>query len=399
MKFQKINPLNFPLSDEQREVSFVIMNGQSCAVPSCAGSGKSHTSRAIAMNYNGMVNSIPFSTKGEADEIERYKGFNNIYSMNFHKRGKRLCSPMADVDTRKCAKIALQIDGENAEAIAALTRHFKCEAIGIWDNALTIEQVAIKYGIDTKFIPNALECLAQSDKMTNVIDLDDMLRHPVLLGRQQIVEGLIILDEVQDYTPASWMFLSRCLTLPTSHVLMIGDPERQCLMSFAGASAELFNIMANHYGCEIRTLTVNRRCSKAVIENAPFKGDMQALPDAPNGEVGTKVLREIIEAVANGSYGNDAILSEANAPLVTLGLQLLTKGIPVQMRMNKLDKLITRHCFKYLDTRKFQVGTMADMLRKETEASAADGEERDDISDVIKCVDALETYCLSKGIV
>ena len=403
MKHQKANSLSFPLSPEQQAVSDAIMRGASVAVNACAGSGKSHTARAVAMNYNGTVNSIPFSAKGSDNEIARYAGFHNIAALNFHKRGIRMCPAGADIDTRKCVAIAQQIDGENAETIAALARHFKCEAVGIYEAALAPEAIALKYGIDEKYVAPAIECLKQSDAQTTVIDLDDMLRMPVLTGHKNILEGLVVLDEVQDYTPASWMFLSRCLVTYKTQVLMIGDPSRQCLMPFAGASAALFGIMAEHFGCEALALTYNRRCSRAVVNAAPFKGDMQALPDAPQGEVGTRVLSEVIDAVASGLYANDAILSEANAPLVNLGIQLLTKGIPVQMRVGKLDKLITRHCYKFLDTRKYQVGTVAENLHKaqaEAQASAIDdGESPEDIGDIIKCVEALELYCLANQIV
>jgi hypothetical protein len=397
MKFLKANHSKFPLSSEQQAVSDASLSGLSVAVDSCAGSGKSHTARAVAMNYNGPVNSIPFSAKGSDDEIARYAGFGNITALNFHKRGIRLC-PASDVDTRKLHGIATKIDGENADAIAALAQHLKCEAYGIWENALTVEQIAIKYGIDEKFIPHAIECLKQSDAMTTVIDLDDMLRMPVITGRKQILDGLVVLDEVQDYTPASWMFLSRCLVTPQTQVLMIGDPSRQCLMAFAGANAGLFDIMADYFGCKRLKLTVNRRCSKAVVANAPHKGDMVALDDAPMGEVGTKNLSDIIEAVGRGEYSEAAILSEANAPLVSLGINLLTKGIPVQMRAGRLDKMIMRHAFKFLDTRKYPIGTIAENMRKES-AEAEDGESLAERQDVTKCIEALELYCLSKQLV
>src|SRR5205085_2319498 len=103
---------------------------------------------------------------------------------------------------------------------------FKAEGYGIYESALAPTAIADKYAIDAELVPQALETLALSDAKLDEADFSDMLRFPVLLGRKVTLSGLIVLDEVQDYTPASWTFIRDCLTTPKSHVLMIGDPSR-----------------------------------------------------------------------------------------------------------------------------------------------------------------------------
>lgn len=389
----------FSLSDEQQVVQTLSLSGKSIAVNAGAGSGKTHTTRAVGKNFQGEVHDVQHSAKGSANAIEAYNGFANFNGLNFHKRGNRLCNG-AEVDTGKVFSIAQKIDPENAGAIANLCTRFKNEGIKVYDKALSPEEVAKKYSIAEKFVAPAMDCLNQSDKDTKTIDLDDMLRMPILLGKKSILSGLVILDEVQDYNPLAWAFLKNCLVTPETQVLMVGDPSRQCLMSFVGANPRLFDEMAEFFNCERLAMNENRRCSQSVVNNAPFKGDMRALVNAPQGETGTKSLSETLDAIYSGSHANDAVISEANAPLIDIGLACLTKGIKVQMRAERLSKMIVRHAFRFLDTRKFQVGTIANAMRTEDAENAQDdSSEPDNRNDVINAIEALETFCLANQIV
>lgn len=391
------NPIAIPLSDEQRAAYDAAMRGESVVANACAGSGKSHLLRAVAKNISIPCESVTFSRALADEEIAVFSGYNHITSLNFHRRGLRLCGNV-DVDNKKIFKIAFTYDNEHAQAIANLVEKMKMEAYGIYENALTIEAICAKYGFDEKFIGDAKKTLADSDAMVRVVDFADMMRFPVLQGRKAILDGLILLDEVQDYTPLAWAFLRDCLTKSSSQVFMIGDPSRQMLMPFVGASADIFDVMSNYFGCTAYKLTENRRCSQAVVNAAPFKGDMVALSDAPLGEVGTRSLAEVIAEITAGEHSEAAILSEANAPLVLLGIQLLTKGVPCQMREAKLMGKILSVAIKFLDTRTTNVGDIAPKCRKAMEQAVADGEDVQERLDIIACIEALELYCLSKQI-
>lgn len=393
------NPFKIPFSFEQGNAYAAIMRGRSVVVPACAGAGKSYLARGTGKNYNGNVESVPFGRALADEEIGIYKDFPNIRSLNFHRRGMRLCGAGVEVDSAKVKDIAVKYDPDYYMAITNLVTAMKREGYGIYEKALPVEEIAAKYGIDEEFIDKAKLVLADSDNMKGLLDFEDMLRFPVLAGRRETLTGLIILDEVQDYTPLAWQFLRDCLLTKDSHVLMIGDPERQMLMSFVGASTEIFSEMATYFNCETHKLTVNRRCSQNVVANAPFKGDMVALPDAPMGEYGHKEMTKVIEEIMDGKYENDAVLSEANAPLVQMGLNLLTKKIPCRMRVTRLENLIMRHAFRFLDTRKCPLGEIAIRLTNELKESMNDGEEiSNDRQDVINCIAALESYCLAQQI-
>lgn len=399
LPLQAAKHIPFPLSPEQKGVYDAVMSGASVSVNACAGSGKSHTARACGMNYNGRVESIPFMRALCDEETATYAGFNNVNPLNFHRRGLKLCGRV-EVDVYKVNSIASKHDTEKAGGIAALVTAMKMEGYGIFEGAASADAIAVKYGIDTDLCEDAVKVLAESDADTATVDFADMLRFPVLQHRRETLEGLIILDEVQDYTPLAWIFVRDCLTTPASQVLMIGDPSRQMLMAFAGASMEIFDIMSNHFNCESHALTVNRRCSKAVVAAAPFKGEMVALDDAPEGSVESLPVAEVMSEIMEGAHTEAAVLSEANAPLVLMGLSLLTKGIACQMRSTKIEKAIKRVGWRFMDTRKFAVGTMAENCRKALQEAISEGtEDTTEKEDVIACIAALESYCLSKGIV
>jgi hypothetical protein len=394
---------SFPLSTEQRAVYDHVIGGGSAAADACAGSGKSHTARAVALNFNGNVESVPFGRQLADTEIATYADFSNINSLNFHRRGYRLLGGKVVLNSRKLHNLAdgMEIDDEDIhpEAVAGLAEMFKAEAVGCgFEHQLELEEIATKYGYSASLIPYALECLKLSDAKTDEVDFHDQLRFPVLFGRQAFLSGLIILDEVQDYTPAAFVFLTRCLVKKGSQVLMIGDVD-QCLQAFAGARADLFAIMADYFGCERFQITENRRCSKAVVRNAPrLSKAVKALDEAPEGSVSVKPQSEVFDAILAGNHKEDAVISEANAPLVTFGLSLLIQGVPVQMRTARLEKLIYRYIpFRLLDTRKTAIGEIANKARLEVQDK--DGVDQGEARDVLNAVEALESFCLAKGII
>lgn len=390
--------MKLPLSVTQQVPYNIATRGKSVAMKACAGSGKSHTMEAILLDLHGVtVETVPFMVSLYEAEMKRYANVPHVSSLNFHKRGIKLCNG-AQVDNNKVEKLAANIAGKEAKGVAELVSKMKCEGVGIYSEALGVEAIAKKYGFAEKLVEQAVQVLTLSDAQTGIIDCDDMLRFPVLFKRAAKFGSntWIALDEVQDFTPASWVFVRDCLTNNNTKAVIVGDPDRQALMSFTGASPELFDIIAAYFNCETTSLPECRRCSKEVVRNAPHKGDMMAMDTAPMGEVGSKARQEIMDSILEGQgFNNSAILSEANAPLVSFGIHLLTHNVPVQMRAARLESTINRFVpFSIQDIRKVPVGQMAEKAR---ELCNLEDEQRGEAEDVFKAVEALETYCLATG--
>jgi hypothetical protein len=400
MKFQIENPIHFPFSAEQQKAVDLVLHGHSVVVNACAGAGKSFAAFGTAVNYSEKVYSIPFGRTLADEEQRKYSDHPHVDALNFHRWGMKLFGGhRVWVDFDKCLKLAETVNGEFARGVAELVTKLKTEGVGVYAKALSPDEVAVKYSIKPELVDDAIKVLELSDKDTKAIDFEDMMRMPILLGKQQILDGLVLLDEVQDYTPLAFAFLTECLTTADSQVLMIGDPSRQNLMAFTGANPDIFDEMANFYGCENVDFTVNRRCAKSIVAAAPHSGNMVALPDAPEGVVECLPVSQVLNDVCDGLYEHDAILSEANAPLVKLGIELLTKGVPVQMRTDKLEKSIFRVAYQYLDQRTTEIGEITNKLNADLDGIAAEGGDVGDARDVAKCIEMLETYCLANSIV
>tara|TARA_R110000803_G_scaffold122915_6_gene190924 strand:+ start:1479 stop:2873 length:1395 start_codon:yes stop_codon:yes gene_type:complete len=381
------------------------MDGGSAAVNAGAGSGKSHTAKALSHNYDDKVFFYPFMVSLRKEQQEAFKDASHVTVNNVHSVGKSLLG-RTKVNNKKCFQIASNLYGKAGRKVSDLVSKLKTEGFGVYDGALTIAETAAKYAIALKDAEQGAESLAEmaqvvldeSDAMYSEIDFDDMLRMPILLGKTRNSDGLVVLDEVQDFTPAIWTLVRDCLTTADSRVFMIGDPERQALMMFAGAKPEIFNEMSDHYGCKSFDLTVNRRCAKAIVRNAPFSGNMVALDDAPEGEVTTQLKCEVIDEIRDGGHALSAMLCETNAPIVTLGIKLLTSGVPVRMRTGRLDSMLLRYAAQHMFNRDLNVGDITLLIQKDLEAAAKEGVDVTEFQDVVLCIAELENWCLANNI-
>jgi hypothetical protein len=407
-----VSPIQYPLplSLEQSAVAAAINAGHSVAVDACAGSGKTHTANYCTYNYAEGVELIPFARSLREEQSDKFSDFGHVNVSNFHQRGKRLCGNVK-VDDKKVTAIATNMFDKIGYKVAGLVKAAKTEGYGVCENALSMDAIASKYGFrltekeddncDLSLEEMAEAVLEKSDKDQSTIDYEDMLRLPIIKGRSALIpkSSLVILDEVQDFTPLAFAFIRECLVTPSHQVLIIGDPSRQALMQFAGASVDLFDTMARYFGCVRLSITENRRCAKSIVAAAPFKGDMVALSDAPQGEVTTMPENDVITSICDGMYSNDAILSETNAPILRLGIKLITNGTPVRMRTNKLESLLFSYAYKYIVDKHLPIGEMSIKLRDDMAERMDNGANVSEFADFIKCVEALETYCLANGMV
>ena len=96
----------------------------------------------------------------------------------------------------------------------------------------------------------------------------------------------VIVDEVQDFTPVMWRIL-KCFVDDGTPMTCIGD-EDQLIYYFRGASMnDLLHFSDNFSGGKVYTLTQNRRCRKAILDEAIFAIDTNDLRFNKN-LVGTK---------------------------------------------------------------------------------------------------------------
>lgn len=165
--------------------------------------------------------------------------------------------------------------------------------------------------------------LAESNRNLNVIDFDDMLYLTIKLGVTLPQFDVVCVDEAQDTNNIQRAILKKMLK-PSGRLIAVGD-EKQSIYGFRGASHDAMDLIASDFACQTLPLSVNYRCSKAVIAAVqPLYPEIIAHDGAPLGSVET--LSDFALS-AFREHSRSAILCRNTAPLITLAYKLLSAGI------------------------------------------------------------------------
>lgn len=153
------------------------------------------------------------------------------------------------------------------------------------------------------------------------IDFADMILAPATTGCSFPRYDMVLADEAQDFSALDhqllWKIASR------SQFIACGDPC-QAIYGFRGADTSSMETLARRFNSETLYLTTSFRCSQAVVEAARWRApDMNSAEWAPPGRVET-LVSWVPESI---DQAQSAIICRNNAPLFTLALRLLTRGI------------------------------------------------------------------------
>lgn len=180
-------------------------------------------------------------------------------------------------------------------------------------------------------------------RQNKIIDFDDMIWMPVVLGLEGTKAGLLIVDEAQDLNICRQEFAF----LVGERIMIVGD-DKQAIYGFAGADTRSMERMIGKLqdtkrGVEVFPLNQTRRCPRSVVALAQqIVNDLEALPEAPEGNVRDIPNAEFVNAVRPG----DMVLCRVNAPLLSHVFQLLKMDIPANIQGRdvgqNLENLIRR---------------------------------------------------------
>jgi len=161
-----------------------------------------------------------------------------------------------------------------------------------------------------------------NDCVDNWIDFDDMVYAPILTKARFWRQDIVCVDEAQDTNPIQQAILHEMVG-SSGRLIAVGDP-RQAIYGWRGADARAMDNIARDFRSVRFPLSVNYRCSRAVIQYArEFCPEIEAWDNAPEGSVNTLINLKLDDVQLT-----DAILCRTNAPLVGLAIQMLASGIP-----------------------------------------------------------------------
>lgn len=177
-----------------------------------------------------------------------------------------------------------------------------------------------------------LEASKIQDKQ-NRISFNDMVWLPVAMKWVRAWYDLVTIDEAQDMNAPQ---LAMARGASKGRICVVGD-DRQAIYGFRGAVSNGLAMMKSELNAKTLTLTITRRCPKAVVAlAAAYVPDYKAADDAPEGIVSSVAYDNIFKTVKVG----DAILSRINAPLMSLCLGLIRKGIAARIEGRDIGKML-----------------------------------------------------------
>lgn len=180
-----------------------------------------------------------------------------------------------------------------------------------------------------KFVDDVLKILLRCTEVAQdgLIDFDDMIWLPVVLGLGQPQFDRVFIDEVQDLNPAQIEMALRAIK-PGGRICAVGDP-RQAIYGFRGADSRAIDNVVSRLSATVLPLSVCYRCCKAVIREAQeVVPEIEYAPDAEEGSVSTVLVRDM----KRGARAGDFILSRTNAPLISLCMFFLREGRPATIQ-------------------------------------------------------------------
>lgn len=167
------------------------------------------------------------------------------------------------------------------------------------------------------------------------ISFDDMLYLPLVLGFARPWYDWVIVDEAQDMN-TSQLLLAQRACKPNGHIVVVGD-DKQAIYGFRGADSGSIDRLKQELKATELGLTITYRCPKRVVAEAQaLVPDYQAADTAPEGKIESLSDDRLHEVVRV----EDAILSRTNAPLVTICLGLIRRGVPSRIEGRDIGKAL-----------------------------------------------------------
>lgn len=173
-------------------------------------------------------------------------------------------------------------------------------------------------------VPRALD-LCKRDA-SSVVDYDDMVWLPIILGLPFDSCDMLIGDEQQDSNAVQHEFMMRAGE--GARIIVVGDP-RQAIYGFRGAHTSSMEVLTvalkgTRRGVREFPLTITRRCPKLHVMMARrLYPDIVALEDAPLGEIMTVEAGEAHMQMRLG----DLVLCRVNKELIGCAYKLIRRGV------------------------------------------------------------------------
>jgi len=346
-------PEGVVLSDEQNAIIDWYRNGSgNLVIVARAGSGKTFTTILGFANAPESTQLYAVFNKKNQREAAAKITDKRVTVLTLHALGyrfiKRVWSAARPDDSvefdRVESIIGGDVDSEIRNAVLKLVGFAKNVFCGIPTHGQMVDlceqrdidagQFSEVWDADrlAKSAIKVLEASKVADKQ-NRISFNDMVWLPVAMNWVRAWFDLVTIDEAQDMNAPQ---LQMARGASRGRVCVVGD-DRQAIYGFRGAVQNGLALMKSELNAATLTLTITRRCPKAVVALAAgYVADYKAADDAPEGVINNISLDNIYSAAKVG----DAILSRINAPLMSICLGLIRKGVSARIEGRDVGKML-----------------------------------------------------------
>lgn len=167
------------------------------------------------------------------------------------------------------------------------------------------------------------------------VDFDDMIWLPCVEHMQLPGWDVVFVDETQDLN-ACQLELAKKASRGSGKIIAVGD-DRQAIYQFRGADAEAMPRMIEELNATVLPLSVTYRCAKSIVRMAQqIVPDLEAYEGAEEGETFSctrgRAMRE--------AQAGDFILSRTNAPIMSMCLKFLKRGVRARIQGRDVGKSI-----------------------------------------------------------
>lgn len=325
-----------------------------------AGSGKTSTILEGLKYVNRYLDALlcAFNSSIAAelrDRAPRHVRVHTLHSLGLRAVTRRL-GKKPEVNVTKGREIARKVLAERASEIRKQSRgaarkgkrgkdplygkHYQLSQLAslgkntFAKNLADLEQLAFDHRIQDDVFPAhlmaplAAECMKRAAADQKVVDYDDMLYLPAKFALFPESYNFVFVDETQDLNLAQ-LWLAKRACAEGGRIIAIGDP-RQAIYGWRGADKHAMPRIIEQLGAKVLPLSVTYRCAASIVDHVkdrlPGLEDLEARPDAPEGEVRFFEWEQCMSPF--GARPGDFILSRLNAPLMPIAMHFLRHGIP-----------------------------------------------------------------------
>lgn len=184
-------------------------------------------------------------------------------------------------------------------------------------------------------VATAREILRASVRDLSVIDFDDQLWLPIIMGGKFPKFHVILCDEAQDLSALNHEILRRCAVEET-RVIAVGDPN-QGIYGFRGADSASMEKLIKMFDMKSLPLSISYRCALNIVQYAQrLVPEIEAADNAPEGTVcGWSWYN------AEDFRGDDMIMCRLNAPLIQMAYALIRRRVAVNVLGRDIGKGLT----------------------------------------------------------